>query len=405
MLVALIVRTGSGQQLDTQELLDVVKKWNFANNAGSEATFRELYADNVFYYAEALTKNQCIAAKKDLLKSNPSYKQKIVTDPTFVAQTGGLIKSQFTKEVFERGRWRKVPTYLLISYENSRYVISGESDFETDKKRKRKPDIGTPMEIPAAKAQESIAEKSEADDAEIIDTTVQDSAVVSAVPDTVQQDALVTDAEDSTLLTSVSDEVLSDETVAVPKKYVYFLIGFLVLIALIVLFSKRKKRIGVKLTATPAAPREPVQVKTDKNFDSFVIALFDPHYFTVSTVRRKRVIAGNVPGQDFTPSLELDFQSKDSKVRLAIECIFVRKLTQEILSFSSAQINRYHDFEETYAMETYLVIGIEGEPGDPREIYLIPTADLREGHIRYPDLQSYRKHGMFFYNAVRRRLL
>jgi hypothetical protein len=147
-------------------------------------------------------------------------------------------------------------------------------------------------------------------------------------------------------------------------------------------------------------------LKNDRGFESFLIALFDPLYFTVKAHARQPVYAGKNPGQEFRPHLDVDFRNKDTNVRIAIESIFISQIaSRELLAFSSAQINRFHDFEEGTGAEVYIVIGVEGEPSEPKEIYLIPTSELREGYLGYADLKPYRKHGMFFYNSVRRRLL
>jgi hypothetical protein len=397
MLIFLFARSGFTQdfELDTREALDVIKKWNFANNAMSESTFRDIYADRLIFYTQNLSREKCIALKKTTFKSNRAFKQKITSDPIFRAYTAGVVKADFIKEVFEHGRWTKFHSYLLITYEKNNYSISGESDTETDRKHKYKLSIGTPLDIPQAVTTDTT------------DTTKVDSTIFASTEDSAlsESDSLQ-NLKDSTLISSVTDEVLSEDTVAIPKKYVYFLIGFLVLAAVIVVFSRRPKKASGKARDRAPIVSEPHVLRNDKGFENFVLALFDPHYFTLKTLTRQRVYAGGIKKQDFVPGLEFEFQNKESRVGLAIECIFIPQLaSREILSYSANQINRYLDFEEGSGMEIYLVIGLEGQPDDPKELFLVPASDLREGYWGYKELQPFRKHGMFFYNSVRRRLL
>lgn len=402
MLVFLFARIGYAQdfELDTREALDVIKKWNFASNAMSESTFREIYADKLIFYTENLPKEKCIALKKNNFKSSRGFKQKIVTDPIFKAYTAGVVKAEFTKEVFQKGKWKKYPSYLLITYEKNKYLISGESDLETDRRLNYKLSIGTPMDIPQSRSTDTTFTNVTSS----IDTTLADSSSAT-FDDSVSAD-LLQKLEDSAIVSSVTEEVLSDETVAVPKKYVYFLIGFLVLAAVIVVVSRGPKKSSRKVKEPAVNTRETQLLRNDKAFENFVVALFDPHYFTLKTLTREHVFAGNVKRQNFVPSLEFEFQNKDSRCNLAIECIFIPQLaSREILSYSANQVNRYHDFEEASGMEVYLIVGLEGEPGDPKELFLVPTSELREGYLGYKELQPFRKHGMFFYNSIRRRLL
>jgi hypothetical protein len=400
ILLVLFATFGFSQdfELDTREALDVIKKWNFANNAMNESTFREIYADRLIYYTQNLTKEKCVASKKTSFQSNPSYKQKIVSDPTFRAYTAGVVKADFVKEVLQNGKWKKFHSYLLITYKKNKYLISGESDAETDRGKNYTLSIGTKMDIPQKKEGHTTLVQSDTTQVEVDSTSAKDDDSIAT--------AIAQKIEDSTVISSVAQEVLSDEPIAVPKRYVYFLIGFLVLTATIVVFSRRSKRSKGKSNERIARAKETQLLRNDKTFENFVVALFDPHYFTLRTLTRQPVFAGNVEKQDFVPSLEFEFQNKESRVRIAIECIFIPQLTsREILSYSANQVNRYHDFEDGHGLEVYLIIGLEGEPGDPKELFLVPTSELREGYLGYKELQPFKKHGMFFYNSVKRRLL
>lgn len=383
-------------QLETREVLDVIKKWNFAVNARSEQTLRELYADRVVYYAQEQSKENCIKAQRKFFDANPSFKQKIVSDPTFVAYTSGVVKSTFTREVFQNGRWKKIPTYLLISYSGNDYKITGESDSETDRKAKKKPAIGVPMDIPQAEP----IEKPLVDSTPVVSV---DATELAQPQDSVGE--TVASNEDSTLINAVTKEVLSEETVAIPKKYVYTFIGLLGLVAILIVATRGSKKVSRKRQQKPTI-QETTLVRNDKTFEGFVVALFDPHYFTLKRYARQTVYAGSERQLDFAPTLAFEFRNKEAEAGLAIECIFIPKLaSRQILAYSANQINRYREFEEESGMEVYIVVGLEGDANDPKELFLIPSTALREGYLGYQDLQPFRKHGMFFYNSARQRLM
>ena len=405
LMMLLFLRPGVGfsqdLELDTREALELIKKWNFASNAMSESTLREIYADKLIFYTQNLPKEKCISEKRAIFKRNPAFKQKITSDPKFVAYTAGVLKADFNREIFEGGKWKSSRSYLLISYDRNRYVISAESDLETDRRKNYKLSIGTAMDIPQPSAPETAFEKSEPSVSDsLADTLVVDSTAES-VSDAVSNEKPA-EAEDS-IVSSVTEEVFSDETVAIPKKYVYFLVGFLVLTAVIVVLARQPKKSSRKDRNIKS---ESQIHRKEAGFENFVLTHFDSHYFTLRTNRPEPVYAGNIKGREFIPALEFEFENKDSRVRLAIECIFIPKLSgQHVLSYSANQISSYHHFEQDYNSEVYLIVGLEGEPGDPKELFLIPTSELREGYLGYKDLQPYKKHGMFFYNSVRRRLL
>ncbi len=428
MLSILIVRSGFSQDFDSGKVLDVIKKWNFANNARSEESLREIYDNRVTIYGQELSQDKAIDLKSSFFSANPNFRQKIITDPTFKRYGSGLVKTEFVREVFQSGRWQKNPTYLLVNYQNNSYKIAGESALSVDRKQNDKFSVAAnsnasgqsrkpqPVQPLIKSNQNKIAEPEEFKDAGFdssasssnsIDSGVVDSTesfIASSDPeDSVSSEAK--DAEDSTIISSVTEEILSEETVPVPKKYVYLAIGVLTLAALVVLLIRRPRRSSLKQRAATNG-RETELIRNERTFEGFVVSLFNPHYFKRLTVSRRHAYAGDVKVHDYVPSLEFEFQGKDCHVRLAIECIYIPKLaSREILAHSSNQINRYHHYEEGSGTEVYLILGLEGTPADPKEIYLIPADELREGVMGYQSLQPFRKYGMFFYNATRRRLL
>jgi hypothetical protein len=353
--------------------------------------------------------------KRRFFSDDREFKQKIPANPVFTPYTSGVIKCDFVKEVYQNGVWKKLPSYLLITYKNSKYLISGESDLQTDRALKFKLEIGERMEIPVAK-EGIVTDTSEKREVTIRDKTEKpedDSVVEESIgqADTVTMADSIPPGkntfERTTFLSNLSNEILSDEPITVPKKYFYFLIGFLFLTAIIVLFSgKRKSRYGRNPKSNGTLhPREPVVLRHEKNFESYVISLFDPLYFSLKVFSRQRAIAGNGHRDEFLPSMEGEFQNKDLKERFALECLYIPKINSiHLMKFSGGQINRYKEFEQDNDSEVYLIIGLEGDPESPKELYFMRASELREGPVTYTDLKPFRKHGMFFYSTANQRL-
>ncbi|MEO5601167.1 MAG: hypothetical protein ABIR06_09585 [Cyclobacteriaceae bacterium] len=378
--------TAQNFELDTREIKDLVKKWNYANNWRSEETFQSIYNEEMIFYTEKISRTRCISLKEKLFLEHPEFKQKIISDPVFTPYTSGIIKSDFQKEVFQNGVWRKYQAYLLISYEDNQYIISGESDLQTDKTLKYTLEIGEPMDIPLS---EQTAFENDS-------TSYSDSVA-----------DIQSGSEESTPLNDVYEEVLSEEQVLIPKKYLYFLIGFLALTALVVIFSRHGRTRNNRLQNTNTLTeghKESLMLKGDKGFEGFVVSLFDPHFFTLNIQSRQKVLAGNGREHDEIPQLEFEFRNKDTMAKFVVECIYIPSISSlKTLNIFGTDMKRF-DIQKGQSMDVYIIIGLAGESDNPKEIYLIKTSDVTEARITYSDLQPFRKFGMFYYNSAAERL-
>jgi hypothetical protein len=408
VIFTVVVQFCAGQsfELDTRELNDLLKKWDYANNWRSIETFESIYADRLIFYGQNLSKERCITLKRKFFNSDREFKQKILPNPVFTPYTRGVIKCDFVKDVFQNGKWKRFPSYLLITYQNSKYLVSGESDLQTDRVLKYKLDIGKPMDIPVSE-EITVTEpaKTREDDSVI-------QADANATDDTIaERDSIIPGQntfENTTLLSNLTNEILSDELVSVPKKYFYFLIGFLFLTAIIVLSSGRKKSKydrKSKMNGASVHAKEAVVLRHEKHFEGYVVSLFDPLYFSLRVYSRQKALAGNGHEDGFMPGLEGEFRNKDLTEKFSLECLYIPKVNSiNIIKFSGKQINRYKEFEQDRESEVYLVIGLEGDPESPKELYVIKASELREGPVTYTDLKPFRKYGMFFYSTANKRL-
>jgi len=382
--------------VDTKEIESIIDEWNFANNNRSLSSFENVYGEQLLFYARDLSRSEVIALKQQMFQKIPGFKQKISTMITYTPYTSGVIKCDFIKEVLENARWRPYPSYLLVSYEDNRYRIVGESDYAMDRTVGYNLEIGEPIKF------EGLATTP--------DPFSKDSLGAYSSPGNGTGDSIFESLQNDDLL-SLFPPLASMGTVTIPKGYIIILVAFLavggltIFIADSVQSGKRKKKRGVSLGKSREADTVIEEFKTQSVFEAFVITLFDPLFFQHRRPKAERIYAGKVSEGESGPDLEFDFKRKETHAQFAIKCLYLKSFGRRELKLSSPrQEQALRDFEEDTEMDLYYVIGIGGTPDDPNELFLVPLDVFRGGFINRERLNPYRKSGMFFYNRTAQRL-
>src|SRR5437870_7845964 len=91
---------GKGQHIDSREIEQLINEWNFANNTRSVDGFANVYQKKLLFYTQTVSRSAAIALKQKLFQREPGFEQRIVTTITYTPYTSGVIKCDFTKEVF-----------------------------------------------------------------------------------------------------------------------------------------------------------------------------------------------------------------------------------------------------------------------------------------------------------------
>jgi hypothetical protein len=394
--------------INKAEIRSLINEWNRAHANRSDAAFKNVYADSVVFDLLFRTAAVCIYRKQDFLRQFPDYRQKIASEISYT-QFPGVVKCEFTKEVIKDSVLWRYPAYVLVVGNDAGYRIAGESDDDTGRtlglylNRKRKAvsedDDGDLSDEPSV----SSIPKSALDSAGAIHDT--GSLATSEAPDNVEY---VAAAKDSTS-TIGNRAVASDETVAIPVQFIYLFAGVLIGGSLLLLLIGSAKAKSNRMPASKVVPKN--KIKHDHSdreqsvvFEKFVIMLFDPLYFKAFRIKEKKVLAnGQVETEEY-PELEFEFNHKDNQVTFVVESMYIPQLHhQDIQIATREKVRAYRQLDED-DNDLYLVLGIEGRADDPKEIYLIPVRDITHPFITYPQLQRYRKYGMFFYNADSGRL-
>lgn len=399
--------TAVSQQLgiDTDEIESLIDEWNFANNTRNVHSFEKVYAANVLFYTETLTRRRAIALKQKLFESKPYFRQRITTEITYKPYSKGVVKCDFTKEVFERTYWKKYPSYLLVSYENNKYLIVAESDYATDRVLKFKPDIGEPitfeksLDPPDSILLDSNNKIPAAASATVNDSVIPDSTTTAASPATAPAQFELSSLDPAVILSDMQ----SMGMVTVPLGYVFILIAMLVLGGLMIVVAdsvRTTKRRRTKTTKQHAEAEHVVRdFKTQSGFESFVLTLFDPLFFKYKRLKNEHVYAGKGGTAEKGPDFVIDFQQKDTHARFAIKCQYYGNVAKnEVQLFTAERQRSFRQFEQESDMDVYYVMGFGGSTDDPRELFFLPAKAVKGEYISKTALRQYSKSGMFYYN-------
>ena len=111
-----------------------VNEWNKAHNIKDFNVFRNLYNDNVYFYAQKYySKSDCIKDKQNLLtKKYKTFYQQIVGEIELEKINDNEIKCSFIKRVTYDGKTRDYPSYIHFKKVGDDWKIIREGDLETD---------------------------------------------------------------------------------------------------------------------------------------------------------------------------------------------------------------------------------------------------------------------------------
>ena len=382
--------------IDTDEIESLIDEWNFAHNTRNVHSFEKVYDDNLVFYTESVTRRHAIALKQQLFKLKPYFRQRITTEIAYKPYSRGVIKCDFTKEVFEKTHWKKYPSYLLVSYEDNHYSIVGESDYATDRVLRYKLDIGDPITFEKAP---EVRDTFTVDSAQALtDTEVITAPPISATP-----------ADDSDfsfgfedLGTALSD-ISSLGMIAVPKGYIYILIGMLLIGGLMIVLADRARKTPVKTGKVIQRHTEAEHVvkdfKIQSGFEAFVVTLFDPLFFKCKRFKNEHVYAGQEAPAEKGPDFVFDFSQNETSGRFAIKCQYYRNIAKkEVQLFTADRQRLFRQFEEDRDIDLYYVLGFGGAPDDPNELFFLPAKAVKGEYISKAALRQYSKSGMFYYN-------
>lgn len=387
----------------------LIDEWNSAHNTRNIHGFERVYADRLNFYSRDLPKSEVINAKRQLFRSKPQFRQRIITEIEHISQSSDLTKCVFTTEVFENEQWKRQRMELLVRRANGRYAIVGENFVAPERTaRRRQSESTTPVQ---PKIDADTMKKTVADTPSVAETT----PVLPPMehPDSVDSefseeqyygaDTINTELSFSDFEALFSD-ISSLGVVTIPRGYIFILIGILMIGGIMIFIadsarSSRKRRQVFTQSAHSEAEHVVRDFKVQAAFEAFVVTLFDPLFFKSFRPKAEYVYEGNTIAAERGPDLVFDYQQKDLSIRFAIVCQYYQHTAKnEVQLLSQSRQEFFKTFEAARDIDVYYVLGFGGRPDDPRELFFVPAKEVTNEYMTRAELKRFSKSGMFYYN-------
>ena len=113
---------------------EIIKKWDIAHNTKNNEVLSKLYANTVYYYQSSYTLSKVIADKQRLFEKNPFFHQESVNVHIY-PNKDDTYRIEFDKKVwtdYSDDEYKSYPSYLIVTYVDSEWRITTESDTVTD---------------------------------------------------------------------------------------------------------------------------------------------------------------------------------------------------------------------------------------------------------------------------------
>jgi hypothetical protein len=131
-------------------------------------------------------------------------------------------------------------------------------------------------------------------------------------------------------------------------------------------------------------------------FENYIIGKFDKRYFTLKDMRSDKGIDGFYPESNQYPDLLLEYRPSASL--FAVECKWrqnwwIRNGNKEEIDWAGGdkKIENYNSYSNKNAVPVFVVIGISGEPNNPKEIFVVPLKALKYRYVEKSYLKKFEK--------------
>lgn len=120
------------QSSDEARIIEVVEQWNSSLNYRDLKKSKEVFADKVIFYTQAMSGDKVSELRIETASKDPSWQQSIVTDIEIWNLGDGLMVAAFTKQSNSNKGIHTYPAYLYLRQINGDWRIVKESDKVTD---------------------------------------------------------------------------------------------------------------------------------------------------------------------------------------------------------------------------------------------------------------------------------
>lgn len=360
---------------------EVVNKWNELHNTHNVVGFRDLYAADVLFYGLQTSMETCYAKKERFLTSD--FRQEIISPINISYYSSGTIKCDFTKRTKynkEKVRVREYYCYLLLEKIGSNYLITGESDLQSDQRRNRQINLGTKLARPSGNRGIYIA----------IVLLLLGAAVFYFIRKQRNKEALAWEEFKEQYKAPVEIEKIVANPAASEIPYDVNLA--------IKIKAAVMEEMENYFTNKPLTPAEKGFL-----FETFIIEKFDKNYFRLIEWRSDKFHKGIYAASSKLPDLEYQFKTTKHKDRLSIECKWRADFNnnRKIEIAREDQLENYWRYSKEERIEVFIILGVGGKPEKPEELFIIPLREIPGPSLhrnKLNDFKRYHEKGNFFYN-------
>ncbi len=142
--------------------------------------------------------------------------------------------------------------------------------------------------------------------------------------------------------------------------------------------------------------------KKGDDFEGYVNDQFDPNFFKLLQWNADVYHKGRSPESNKHPDLIYEFNHRDFRKTLAVECKFRSKLLNNGFEIESYKLDNYRNYHHEKKTDVYIALGLYGEASKPKELYLIPLSAFRDRNfIVSHELNKFKKiSSKFFYDRT-----
>lgn len=143
------------------------------------------------------------------------------------------------------------------------------------------------------------------------------------------------------------------------------------------------------------------------DFEKFIVQKFHPDQFVVKSWTGDKYVAGRFSEDSRNPDLYLEMKGAAPSASFAVECKWRAGLYRGGIELAKAyQIEHYRAFSKEKNIPVFVVLGLGGQPSNPREVYVIPLEHLQHHFISAKNLDQYKRavKGDFEFDAGKKQL-
>ena len=136
-------------------------------------------------------------------------------------------------------------------------------------------------------------------------------------------------------------------------------------------------------------------------FEAYIAAKFDKTYFKLKEWAGDKYSKGIYAETTMYPDLKLSFKLREIEQEFAVECKYRTHYYQNGINWATEnQLTNYKKYEEKFKIPVFVAIGIEGNPKEPLDLFIIPLKKIEHTFLSKNMLEKHRKDKSqnFFFN-------